>query len=145
MCRQKLIEIGRAHGLNIEDKPKPREEVGLTLEEYQRRQDQEHQEVFKDLVQFAELNVAMAEKVSDWEEVVKTADNADVFLERMVDKAYHSFDEDKRKSVVEEIKAFYAGEMKKKDEQHRKEIAEYERLLSGELAVKKDRSWDMER
>lgn len=145
MCRQKLIEIGRAHGLNIEDKPKSKEKVGLTLEEYQRRQDQEQQEVFKDLVQLAELNVAMAEKVSDWEEIAKTADNADAFLARMVDKAYHAFDEEERAKVVEQIKGFYAGEAKKMEEEHRKEIAEYERLLSGEPAVKKDRGWDMER
>lgn len=145
MCRQKLIEIGRAYGLNIEDKPKPREEVGLTLEEYKRRQDQEQQEVFKDLVQFAELNVAMAEKVSDWEEVAKTADKADAFLERMVDKAYHAFDEDKRKSVVEEIKAFYAGEAKKREDEHKKVIAGYRRLLNPSTFEKKDRDWDIER
>ena len=142
MCRQKLEDIARDHGMNIEDRRKPKEEVGLTLEEYQRRQDQEHQEILKDLVQFAELNVAMAEKVCEWEDVAKTADNADAFLEKMVDKAYHSFDENKRKSVVEEIKAFYAGEAKKREEEHRREIERYERILNPVSMTKNDRGMD---
>lgn len=148
MCRQKLIDIGRAHGMNIEEAPKPKEEVGLTLEEYQRREDQKNQEVFNDLVRFAELNTAMAEKVSEWEEVAKTADNADSFLERMVDKAYHAFDEDARKAVEEEIKAFYANEAKKREEAHREEIAQYKRMLYGQPeapVVERDRDRGMAR
>ena len=33
MCREKWIFIARSHGLEIEDTPKPRDEVGKTLEE----------------------------------------------------------------------------------------------------------------
>jgi len=33
----KWIQISRQHGLEIEDTPKPKEQTGLTLEEYQRQ------------------------------------------------------------------------------------------------------------
>lgn len=34
MCREKWIQISRQHGLEIEDTPKPKDQTGLTLEEF---------------------------------------------------------------------------------------------------------------
>lgn len=39
MCREKWIFIARSHGLEIEDTPKPQDEVGKTLEEFQKEKD----------------------------------------------------------------------------------------------------------
>lgn len=145
MCREKMIEIARKHGMAIEDKPKPKEEVGLTLEEFKRRKDKEQVEIYNDLVELAELNLAMAEKVSEWEETAKTVDNSDAFLKNMVDKAYHAYTDEEQAKVVEEIKGYYANEMKKMNDVHQKEIALYDRQLHPERYVKKDRNRGMER
>lgn len=145
MCREKMIEIARKHGMAIEDKPKPKEEVGLTLEEFKRRKDKEQVEIYNDLVELAELNLAMAEKVSEWEETAKAVDNSDGFLKKMVEKAYRAYTDEEQAKVVEEIKGYYANEMKKMNDVHQKEIALYDRQLHPERYVKKDRDRGMER
>lgn len=42
ICREKWISIARSHGLEIEDTPKPKSEVGLTLEEFQKQKDEKN-------------------------------------------------------------------------------------------------------
>jgi len=44
--REKWIFIARSHGLEIEDTPKPRDEVGKPLEEFQKEKDLQRNRVY---------------------------------------------------------------------------------------------------
>ena len=45
------IKIARSHGLEIEDKPKPKNEVGKSLKDYQKEKDEWRNNVYKFLVE----------------------------------------------------------------------------------------------
>lgn len=59
MCREKWIFIARSHGLEIEDKPKPRDEVGKPLEEFQKEKDLQRNRVYTLLSALTEKNIVV--------------------------------------------------------------------------------------
>ena len=48
----------------------------------------------------------------------------------MVEKAFRVYTDEERENIVDQIKGFYAGEMKKMKDEYQKEIAGYQRLLN---------------
>lgn len=57
MCRERWIFIARSHGPEIEDTPKPRDEVGKTLEEFQKEKDLQRNRVYTLLSALTEKNI----------------------------------------------------------------------------------------
>lgn len=64
MCREKWIFIARSHDLEIEDTPKPRDEVGKTLEEFQKEKALLRNRVFTLLSALTEKNIDVFEEIS---------------------------------------------------------------------------------
>lgn len=75
MCREKWIFIARSHGLEIEDTPKPREESGKTLEEFQKEKDLLRNRVFTLLSALTEKNIDVLEEISKWDELMPSIQN----------------------------------------------------------------------
>lgn len=82
MCREKWIFIARSHGLEIEDTPKPRDEVGKTLEEFQKEKDLQRNRVYTLLSALTENNIDVLEEVSKWEELMPSIQNFREWMQR---------------------------------------------------------------
>lgn len=63
MCREKWIFIARSHGLEIEDTPKPRDEAGKTLEEFQKEKDLFRNQVYDFVCDLTEKNIEALEAI----------------------------------------------------------------------------------
>ena len=75
MCWEKWIFIARSHGLEIEDTPKPRDEAGKTLEEFQKEKDLLRNWVYTLLSALTEKNIDVLEEISKWEELMPSIQN----------------------------------------------------------------------
>lgn len=75
MCREKWIFIARSHELEIEDTPKPREESGKTLEEFQKEKDLQRNRVYTLLSALTEKNIDVLEEISKWDELMPCIQN----------------------------------------------------------------------
>lgn len=62
ICREKLLEICKAHGLDVETNPRDRSESGLDLTEYQARQETERAKQAQDAAQARLDELAQREK-----------------------------------------------------------------------------------
>ena len=67
LCREKWIFIARSHGLETEDTPKPQDEVGKTLEEFQKEKELQRNRVYTLLSTLTEKNIDVLEEISKWD------------------------------------------------------------------------------
>lgn len=76
MYWEKWIFIARFHSLEIEDTPKPREESGKTLEEFQKEKDLQRNQVYTLLSALTEKNIDVLKEISKWEELMPSIQNS---------------------------------------------------------------------
>lgn len=65
----------RSHGLEIENTPKPHEESGKTLEEFQKEKDLLRNRVYTLLSALTEKNIDVLEEISKWDELMPSIQN----------------------------------------------------------------------
>ena len=131
MCREKWIEVCRSHGLEIIDIPKPREQVGLTLEEFQRREDERRDEIYGSLVQFAESCINLSERVGEWESLCPLIDNFEKWVSERCEEYRREFDSGTREEILKQIVATFANSNKMVKDFYSKENRDLKRALYG--------------
>jgi len=135
MCREKWISIARKHGLEIEDTPKPKDQVGLTLEEFQRREDEKRNAIYNMLTQCVEMNLGVAEKIAEWEDVVPEINNFENWVLEKCTEARMSYSKEERQKIADEIVAAFAKSTKTHKDQYSNQLDQYEKTLNGYTKV----------
>lgn len=131
MCREKWISIARKHGLEIEDRPKPKDQVGLTLEEFQKREDEKRNEIYNLLTQYTSISIGMAEKITEWEEIIPTIEKFDKLVEQNCKQAKRTYDSEEFAGYVKQIVSAHAKDMKSVQDKGDAEIKRLDRELNG--------------
>ena len=131
MCREKWISIARKHGLDIEDTPKPKDQVGLTLEEFQKREDEKRNEIYNLLTQYTSISIGMAEKVAEWESVIPEITGFGKWVLGKCKEARSSYSDEQRQKIADEITAVFAKAEKNHQDKYDSKVSEYEKVLNG--------------
>ena len=145
MCREKWIQISRQHGLEIEDTPKPKEQTGLTLEEFQKRQDEQRNKIYQELVELANKNMEALEKISEWEFLAPKVERFEKWLEKEF-FYYDTGNAETQQAIKKQIVAAFANSTKAIQDKFTEQIAVYQRQLEEkkpEQQIKrKDIGWE---
>ena len=145
MCREKWIQISRQHGLEIEDTPKPKEQTGLTLEEFQKLKDEKRNKIYQELVELANENMAALEKISEWEFLGPKVERFEKWLENEF-FYYDTGNAEEKRLIKKQIVSAFANSTKAIQDKFTEQIAEYQKLLEDkkpELQIKrKDMDWE---
>ena len=131
MCRKKWISIARKHGLDIEDTPKTKNQVGLTLEEFQKREDEKRNEIYQMLAQCTAINLGVAEKIAEWEKIIPTIEKFDKLVEQNCKQARQTYDSEEFAGYVKQIVSAHAKDMKSVQDKDDIEIKRLDRELNG--------------
>lgn len=131
MCRKKWISIARKHGLDIEDTQKSKNQVGLTLEEFQKREDEKRNEIYQMLAQCTAINLGVAEKIAEWKKIIPTIEKFDKLVEQNCKQARQTYDSEEFAGYVKQIVSAHAKDMKSVQDKDDIEIKRLDRELNG--------------
>ncbi len=131
MCREKWIFIARSHGLEIEDAPKPKNEVGKDLAEFQREKDLQRMKIYNLLCQFTDHNIGLMEKISEWEELKPSIENFAKWSKERCLEAQHTYRNDQVDKIVNQFVAAFANSTKAIKDDYDTKIQEYDKTLNG--------------
>ena len=131
MCREKWIFIARSHGLEIEDTPKPREEVGKTLEEFQKEKDLQRNRVYTLLSALTEKNIDVLEEISKWEELMPSIQNFKEWTKERCKDAQLTYRDEQLDKIVNQFVAAFANSTKAIKDGYDSQIMEYDKALNG--------------
>ena len=112
ICREKWIFIARSHGLEIEDTPKPRDEVGKTLEKFQKEKDLLCNRVFTVLSALTEKNIDVLEEISKWEELMPSIQNFKEWTKERCRAAQNTYRDEQLDPIVDLFVAAFANSNK---------------------------------
>lgn len=130
-CREMWIKIARSHGLEIEDKPKPKNEVGKSLKDYQKEKDEWRNNVYKSLVELTAKNLGVLEKIADWEEIIPTIEKFDKLVEQNCKHARRTYDSEEFAGYIKQIVSAHAKDVKAAQDKGDAEIKRMDRELNG--------------
>lgn len=112
ICREKWIFIARSHGLEIEYTPKPRDEVGKTLEKFQKEKDLLCNRVFTLLSALTEKNIDVLEEISKWEELMPSIQNFKEWTKERCRAAQNTYRDEQLDPIVDLFVAAFANSNK---------------------------------
>lgn len=131
MCREKWIFIARSHGLEIEDTPKPRDEVGKTLEEFQKDKDKQRNLVYTLLSALTEKNIDVLEEISKWEELMPSIQNFREWTKERCRDAQNTYRDGQLDPIVDLFVAAFANSNKAIKDGYDSQIKQYDHMLNG--------------
>ncbi|MCR4789795.1 MAG: plasmid recombination protein [Treponemataceae bacterium] len=131
MCREKWISIARSHGLEIEDTPKPKNEVGKDLSDFKREQDQKRNQIYNLLCGLTESNLNIMEEISQWEELAPSIENFSKWTKERCLEARRTYRDDQIDEIVKQFTAAFANSNKAIKDGYDAQIREYDKALNG--------------
>ena len=131
MCREKWIFIARSHGLEIEDTPKPRDEVGKTLEEFQKEKDMQRNLVYTLLSALTEKNIDVLEEISKWEELMPSIQNFKEWTKERCKDAQRTYRDEQLDPIVDMFVSAFANSNKAIKDGYDSQIKDYDHQLNG--------------
>lgn len=131
MCREKWIFIARSHGLEIEDTPKPRNEVGKTLEEFQKEKDLQRNRVYTLLSALTEKNIDVLEEISKWDELMPSIQNFKEWTKERCLDAQNTYRDGQLDPIVDLFVAAFANSNKAIKYGYNSQIKDYDYQLNG--------------
>ncbi len=131
ICREQWIKIARSHGLEIEDAPKPKKQVGKSLKQYQAEMDKWRNEAYQFMAQLTAANLGVMEKVAEWEELIPLMEKFDKTVEEDCKRARRAYDPDVFAKIVQHVVAAHAQDMKNLQETKDGQIKSLDRELNG--------------
>ena len=131
MCRDKWISIARSHGLEIENTPKPKSEVGKDLAAFQYEQDLRRNEIYRLLCNLTQSNMEVMEKISEWEELAPSIENYSQWARERCQEAQHTYRDDQLDTIVNQFTAAYANSTKAVKDEYENQIKQYDEVLNG--------------
>jgi hypothetical protein len=131
MCREKWIFIACSHGLEIEDTPKPLDEVGKTLEEFQKEKDLQRNRVYTLLFTLTEKNIDVLEEISKWEELMPSIQNFKEWTKERCRDAQNTYRDSQLDPIVDLFVAAFAKSNKAIKDGYDSQIKQYDHQLNG--------------
>ena len=131
MCREKWIFIARSHGLEIEDTPKPREESGKTLEEFQKEKNLQRNRVYTLLSGLTEKNIDVLEEISKWDELIPSIQNFKEWTKERCKDAQNTYRDSQLNPIVDLFVAAFANSNKAIKDGYDSQIKDYDHQLNG--------------
>ena len=99
-------------GLEIEDTPKPREESGKTLEEFQKEKDLQCNRVYTLLSALTEKNIDVLKEISKWEELIPSIQNFKEWTKEHCKDAQRTYRDEQLEPIVDMFVAAFANSNK---------------------------------
>ncbi|MBP3561873.1 MAG: hypothetical protein J6J67_05170 [Treponema sp.] len=126
MCREKWIFIAHSHGLEIEDTPKPREESGKTLEEFQKEKDLQRNRVYTLLSALTEKNIDVLEEISKWDELMPSIQNFKELTKERCRDAQNTYRDEQLNPIVDMFVSAFAKSNKAIKYGYNSQIKDYD-------------------
>lgn len=118
-------------GLEIEDTPKPREESGKTLEEFQKEKDLQRNRVYTLLSALTEKNIDVLEEISKWEELMPSIQNFKEWTKEHCKDAQDTYRDSQLEPIVDLFVAAFAKSNKAIKDGYDSQIRDYDHQLNG--------------
>lgn len=118
-------------GLEIEDTPKPREESGKTLEEFQKEKDLQRNRVYTLLSALTEKNIDVLEEISKWEELIPSIQNFKEWTKEHCKDAQRTYRDEQLEPIVDMFVAAFANSNKAIKDGYDSQIKQYDHELNG--------------
>lgn len=131
MCRKKWISVVKSHGFEIDDTPKPKNQVGMSLEEYQLNQDEIRNQIYDELYNLTKKNITVAEHISAWEDVIPAVDNFEKWMEEQCEAIRYTYEPEKRQQIAKMIVSAFANSEKSVIDEYKKQEKEFSKMLNG--------------
>lgn len=131
ICREQWIKIARSHGLEIEDVPKPKNEVGKSLKQYQKENEKWRNESYKFMAMLAAKSIGVLEKVAEWEELIPTIEKFDKLVAENCKKAQRAYDPEEFAKIVQNVVAAHTQDLKSVQDEKDGKIKNLDRELNG--------------
>lgn len=117
--------------LEIEDTPKPREESGKTLEEFQKEKDLQRNRVYTVLSALTEKNINVLEEISKWEELIPSIQNFKEWTKEHCKDAQRTYRDEQLEPIVDMFVAAFANSNKAIKDGYDSQIKQYDHELNG--------------
>lgn len=117
--------------LEIEDTPKPREESGKTLEEFQKEKDLQRNRVYTVLSALTEKNINVLEEISKWEELMPSIQNFKEWTKEHCKDAQRTYRDEQLNPIVDMFVAAFATSNKAIKDGYNNQIKQYDHELNG--------------
>lgn len=131
ICREKWISIARSHGLEIEDTPKSKSEVGRSLEAFQKEKDLQRNQIYTFLSALTEKNINVLEEISEWEELRPSIQNFREWTMERCKDAQLTYRDEQLDKIVSQFVAAFANSTKAIKDGYDSQIKEYDKALNG--------------
>lgn len=118
-------------GLEIEDTPKPREESGKTLEEFQKEKDLQRNRVYTLLSALTEKNINVLEEISKWEELMPSIQNFKEWTKERCRDAQRTYRDEQLEPIVDMFVSAFAKSNKAIKDGYDSQIKQYDHTLNG--------------
>lgn len=118
-------------GLEIEDTPKPREESGKTLEEFQKEKDLQRNRVFTLLSALTEKNIDVLEEISKWEKLMPSIQNFKEWTKEHCKDAQRTYRDEQLDPIVDMFVSAFAKSNKAIKDGYDSQIKQYDHELNG--------------
>lgn len=118
-------------GLEIEDTPKPREESGKTLEEFQKEKDLQRNRVYTLLSALTEKNIDVLEEISKWEELMPSIQNFREWTKERCLDTQRTYRDEQLNPIVDMFVAAFANSNKAIKDGYDSQIKQYDHTLNG--------------
>lgn len=118
-------------GLEIEDTPKPRDEVGKTLEEFQKEKDLQRNRVYTLLSALTKKNIDVLEEISKWEELMPSIQNFKEWTKERCKDAQRTYRDEQLEPIVDMFVAAFANSNKAIKDGYDSQIKQYDHELNG--------------
>lgn len=117
-------------GLEIEDTPKPREESGKTLEEFQKEKDLQRNRVYTLLSALTEKNIDVLEEISKWEELMPSIQNFREWTKERCLDTQRIYRDEQLNPIVDMFVAAFANLNKAIKDGYDSQIKQYDHTLN---------------
>ena len=118
-------------GLEIEDTPKPREESGKTLEEFQKEKDLQRNRVYTLLSALTEKNIDVLEEISKWDELMPSIQNFKEWTKEHCKDAQRTYRDEQLNPIVDMFVSAFAKSNKAIKDGYANQIKQYDHTLNG--------------
>lgn len=118
-------------GLEIEDTPKPREESGKTLEEFQKEKDLQRNRVYTLLSALTEKNIDVLEEISKWEELMPSIQNFREWTKERCLDTQRTYRDEQLNPIVDMFVSAFAKSNKAIKDGYDSQIKQYDHELNG--------------
>lgn len=118
-------------GLEIEDTPKPREESGKTLEEFQKEKDLQRNRVYTLLSALTEKNIDVLEEISKWDELMPSIQIFKEWTKERCRDAQRTYRDEQLEPIVDMFVSAFAKSNKAIKDGYDSQIKQYDHELNG--------------